>query len=181
MPEENSALINHLKKLAAEGETLLNSGKEITLDPAAPVEQEVLDWLLRCNSLLAANYGKASAVYENFSRAYTLRLSVNFLVALAAAAGEVQKTLAPAQTTIRQSAAGKAPGNTERIMAVLEQTVLISKKAEATTLVARLEQELAEPQPDWEKVTNLLKSSFDYSLALGCELAALVHSKFVSR
>jgi hypothetical protein len=179
MPEENSALINHLKKLAAEGETLLNSGKEITFDPAAPVEQEVLDWLLRCNSLLAANYGKASAVYEDFSRAYTLRLSVNFLVALVT--GELRKTLAPAQTTIRQSAAGNFLGSPGRIMAVLEQTVPILKKAEASALVAHLEQELDEPQPDWEKVTNLLKSSFDYSLALGCELAALVYSKFVSR
>lgn len=79
----NADLLKKLKKLADEGEILLQAGYEIPSDPLSTPSLQVFDWLLRCNSFITNIYGKNSDVINEFSQAYTLRMSVNMLVSLA--------------------------------------------------------------------------------------------------
>ena len=81
-------IVTQLKNLLDEGEKLLDSGLEIPLGPATAPSFKVIDWLLRCNSYLANTYGRDSTILNEFKEAYTLRMSINYLVSLAAEENE---------------------------------------------------------------------------------------------
>jgi uncharacterized Tic20 family protein len=79
----NINLVTKLIKLADEGVGLLHSGYEFPASSSVEISQPVFVWLLKCNSLLTDVYGKDSENMKTFTRAYTIRSSVNLLVSLA--------------------------------------------------------------------------------------------------
>jgi hypothetical protein len=80
----NDNLVIKLKKLADEGEFLLQSGYEISANAPSEVASPVFNWLLKSNNFISQIYGKNSFRDEGIQRAYTIRMSVNLLVSLAA-------------------------------------------------------------------------------------------------
>lgn len=186
---DQNPLVFKLKKLADEGEALLRSGYEIPVNSSANVSPPVFDWLLKCNSFLAGNYGKKSDIYEEFSQAYTIRMSVNVLVSLAA--DEIHKQTSNQKRPAEQPAPQKAPEDPEgtklwkkqeeQVVFLLQDILPPGKKAEASYLWERLVTELAELQPNWEKVSGLLKCAFDYGIPFGSELTALAYSRYKTK
>lgn len=81
--------ISTLKKLVDEGEKLIDAGLEIPFGTEVAIPLPIVDWLLKCNAFLTIQYGRNSEVLLSFKEAYTLRMSVNRLVALAAEESKV--------------------------------------------------------------------------------------------
>lgn len=169
----NDNLVSKLKELADEGETLLTTGFEISANPKSDISQPVFDWLLRCNHLLTSAYGKNSATFEKFSQAYTIRMSVNVLVSLAA--GEMSNHLEKPE--ISKSAREQA----KELVPLLQNILPLNKRAAASSLYEHLLQELTEANPDWEEAATLIKAGFDYGIPFGTELALLASAHYKAR
>lgn len=179
-----------LKRLAEEGEYLISSNYEIPSNPSAEIPQPVFDWLLRCNNLLSSLYGKQSEVIKEFSKAYTLKMSVDMLRSLAAG----EKTVFGSNTLFRHKTFPQADSKRERakdnsihteienqLLLFVEYSVPEEKKPEVTGLIRDLLKEVSGVQPNWNKVISYLKKGFDYGLAVGAELTRMAYSYYQAR
>lgn len=179
-------LVIKLKKLADEGEFLLQSGYEISANAPPEVASPVFNWLLKSNNLISQIYGKNSSEMKEFKEAYTIRMSVNLLVSLAANEilknnSEQQDNGIPEHSVPEQPSgafnqvqiAGLTQEHSKRIFFILENSVKPELRTNALKLFESVCTEVTSSHPRWDMVSYRLKSGFDYGIPFGSELAQL--------
>jgi hypothetical protein len=182
-------LVSKLKKLADEGDLLIQSGYEIPASTFSEVSSPVLNWLLKSNSLLSNAYGKNSPILKEFKEAYTIRMSVNLLVTLAAA--EMQNNVANELPSKQQESAAEKQANPHVLNILKEQENLVTlslqqqvssaHRTDASILYGNLLREISVANPNWQSIVDLVKSGFDYGIPFGTELAILVNKHYYQK
>ncbi|NLI92992.1 MAG: hypothetical protein GX434_12610 [Peptococcaceae bacterium] len=173
-----------LKQLADEGENLLHSGLEIAANTSGEISPPVLDWLLKCNRFLGNMYGNNSAVLLEFKQAYTIRMSVNFLVSLAA--GKLDRAFSRDHSEVHPenkdcplpAISLLIPKHEKKVLLSLKQTVEPYKRTEALELFNCIRDEITSYHPDWDQVCSYLKKGFDFGIPFGTELAVFANACF---
>jgi len=174
----NDNLVIKLKKLADEGEFLLQSGYEISANAPSEVASPVFNWLLKSNNFISQIYGKNSSEMKEFKEAYTIRMSVNLLVSLAA--NEILKS--NSERTLNQAQIAElSQEQAKRIFFILENSVKSELRTNAMKLFESVLNEVASSHPHWDLVSSLLKSGFDYGIPFGSELAQFAYIHYNSK
>lgn len=161
--------------LAKEGQKLILENYEIPANPSAQLSQPVFDWLVRCNSLVSSLYSNQSEIIKEFSKAFTLKMSVDMLFKLANKEAEKESRAAynKESSTDRNSCDLEIETKIERS---INSSVVENRKIEAQQLFALVRKEVTSLNPDWHKIRDYLKNSFDLGMTYAFELTEFAYS-----
>ncbi|RNC28916.1 MAG: hypothetical protein AWM53_01103 [Candidatus Dichloromethanomonas elyunquensis] len=167
-------LVSKLKQLTDEGEALLRSGLENSAN-AGEISTPVFNWLLKCNRFLSTHYGNDSTTVNEFKKAYTIPMSIRFLVSLAAS----EQRLNDISVELSSEHFDLFLQQQEmQIYHSLEFSVQPNNRTAASDLFRCIQKEAASLRPDWNLVSSLLKKGFDYSISYGSEMAQYANAVF---
>lgn len=164
---------DELTRLAEEGEQLLNEGINFEIvNGVWNVPQSLQDWKTVCKAVLSTNYGSKSDEHLTFRKSYNLKACIAILRSLAGKK-EQSKYKGPLVTVSQVQNTSVHTEIVNKVMILIDQTVPMNKKEEATKLFQELQEELQNPQTNWEKVKDVLKKGLDFGMEIGPELVKL--------
>lgn len=163
---------DELTRLAEEGEQLLNEGINFeVVNGVWNVPQSLEDWKTVCEAVLSSNYGRKSEAHLTFEKTYKLKACISILRSLADK--EQSKYRGPLVTVSQVQTTNVHIDIVNQIRLLIEQTVPMNQKEEVTKLFQELQEELQNPQTNWDKVKDVLKKSLDFGMKIGPELVKL--------
>ncbi|MCR2805320.1 hypothetical protein [Paenibacillus soyae] len=153
-----------------------------------PVDDpEVQKWITDCSSSIRGRFeekrqGKPIELVT-FRKASFHEGKLSVLKALQDKA--IQKSIKASLITVNQEVKQIQSVHTELInqvhLAIEYSDLTEEEKAAAMDLVEQVKEEVQKPTTNWEKVTNLLRRSFDYGLKIAPDIVKLADAYFRSR